>query len=123
VSLLAGVLGADVRLEGQSVGEVTGIVCDAACERVIGLDVRSVDGHRRFLPWIGLTLEHGIVTPSSRLVLVEVDDLEGYSKLGASILRRPEELSLLTVERDGRIGAGPPAEGVSAETVPGTPAL
>ena len=125
MTLLGRVLGAQVRLEGSRVGEVAGLVLDARREHVIGLEVRGVDGRRRFLPWIAMTLDGGVVTPSSSLVLVE-DDLDGYARLGASIVRDPNEVQLLSVGRDGKVGtrgSDEEQEAVLAPSGSGTPAM
>jgi hypothetical protein len=125
VTLLGRVLGAEVRLEGGRVGEVAALVLDARRQHVIGLEVRGVDGRRRFLPWIATAFDQGVVTPSSSLVLVE-DDLEGYSRLGAAIVRDANEVRLLSVDRDGKVGTrGSDGEHdtVLAPSGSGTPAV
>lgn len=114
-------LGAPVRLHDLRLGTVTGLYGDASFARIIGLEVTSPDGRRRFLPWVAADVEKGIVHLQSALVLVETGDLEGYGRLGARVVRTPSELDGLSVDPEGRVERRDELNGVSLEVVSGTP--
>lgn len=118
---LGWLLGRTVRLRPSDlrVGTVTGVYGDAGFERVIGLEVSSPDGRRRFLPWVASSLDEGGVRVESAFLLVDPGELDAYMRLGARLVRDPAELDGLTVAPDGRIER-PRGDGVSLELASGT---
>ena len=96
---LAGLLGMPCRVRDVRVGEVAGVFVDAGATRVIGLDIRSADGVRRFLPWIAAERSEGAVSVRSSLLLVDAGD--SYSRLGARGITDARELAGLGVASDG----------------------
>ena len=117
--LLGALLGAPVRLNDLRLGTVTGVYGDAGFERVIGLEVTSPDRGRRFLPWVAVGIEDGVVRLASPFVLVDTGELDGYLRLGARVARDPAQLDGLGVGPDGRVEPGPSAEVVSPEPASG----
>jgi hypothetical protein len=117
---LGGVLGAPVLAHDLRLGTVTGVVCDARWERLLGLEATSMDGSRRFLPWVAVELREGVVGIGSSLLLVDTGELDGYVRLGAVVVRDPMQLSDLGVGAGGEIMHGKGDPGVSRETGSGT---
>lgn len=98
---LAGLLGAAVRADSTRVGEVVGVFLDAGAEYVLGLEVASVGGARRFLPWVAADVDElGVRIPSP---LVLVDERESYERLGARAIGDPLVLEALMVSADGAV--------------------
>ena len=120
---LADVLGVAVRVRDLRIGTVTGVVGDTGFERVIGLEVMSPDGGRRFLPMVAATFEKGGVQMRSSLVLVETGDVAGYGRLGAVVARDPVRLAQLVMEQDGRVLAAEDRRGVSLNGASGISAV
>jgi hypothetical protein len=112
---LGDVLGAAVRARGLRLGTVTGCVCDARWERLLGLEVTGADGIRRFLPWVAVELREGMVGIGSSLLLVDTGELDGYVRLGAVVVRDPMQLAGLGVGPGGEITHGEGDPGVSSE--------
>lgn len=116
---LAEVLGAAVRMRDLRVGTVTGVFGDADFVRMIGLEVTSADGVRRFLPRVAAPMREGVVRLGSTLVLVETGELDGYGRLGARVVRDPMQLAGLGVDPDGRIVRVGGDRGVSPDAASG----
>jgi hypothetical protein len=100
---LDSLLDATVRVDGEHVGSVVGIVLDRPPERLLGLEVATPDSRRLFLPWVAAEAHGHVVDAVSSLVLIELDDVETYAQLGATILRLPRELEGLTVGDAGAV--------------------
>jgi hypothetical protein len=82
------VLGVGVRIQGQCVGHVSGLVLDASRTDVLGLEVTSVDARRRFLPRVAASSADGMVEADS--VLHFVDSMDTYVSRGAYVCRRAQ---------------------------------
>jgi hypothetical protein len=115
----ADLLGLPVRVGDLRVGTVTGVVGDGPVERLIGLEVTGRNGQRWFLPSVAASHDSGGINVHSTLMLVETGDLEGYGRLGAVVIRDPEELEHLAVDEDGTFLRDNP--GVSLPAAAGTP--
>lgn len=113
---LADLLGAPVRVEQVSVGEVVGLVLDLEAERLLGLEVAAPGGARLFLPWVAARLAGGFVKADSALVLIDLGDVEAYVRLGATIVHDASALASRTVAGDGGLSS----PGVSAAAAGGT---
>ena len=114
---LAGLYGTPCRVHDVRVGEVVGAYVDGDGERVLGLQVRSAGGVRRFLPWVATEFDDRGVSIRSAFLLV--DDGESYGRLGAHVISDPSELAELHVDAAGRVRR---VDGVvSAGAVVGTP--
>lgn len=100
-STLAAVLGSTVEVGAEGVGEIAGVYVDRVRERVIGLEVASAGGARRFLPWVAARFGPRTVSIDSPRFLV--DDGESYQRLGAELLRDMAELAELRVRLDGSL--------------------
>jgi hypothetical protein len=102
---LTRILDATVRVGGIRVGRVSGILFDASGTRVIGLEVASPDGARRFLPWVAATIANGDVWVRSALQLVDWSDT--YERDGALVSRSPAEVEGTALPaREGPRAAG-----------------
>lgn len=110
---LGDVVGAAVRAHDRRLGTVTGVVCDARWERLLGLEATGKDGTRRFLPWIAVELRDDVVRIASSFLLVDTGELDGYVRLGAVIVRDPMQLDGLGVGPGGEITHGNGDPGVS----------
>ena len=120
---LADALGTAVRVRDVRVGTVTGVLGDRGFERVIGFEVTSRDGRRRFLPWVGAPVRDGSLSLGSALVLVETGELDAYRRLGAVVVRDPMQLDGLGIDSDGRVERFHDRRGVSPWTGSGTSAM
>lgn len=98
---LAGLVGATCSVRGVRVGDVTGVVVDPDFIRVLGLDVHSVDGRRRFLPWVAAEQGPYGVDVDSAYLLVDAGD--SYTRRGARCIREAAELSSRCADLHGRI--------------------
>jgi len=78
---LAGLVGVPCHVRGLRMGEVTSVIVDADVTRVLGLDVRSADGRRLFLPWVAVELDDDGVEICSAYLLVDAGD--SYETRGA----------------------------------------
>ncbi len=112
---LAELLGAAVWVGHSRVGEVVGVYVDRDGRRAIGLELSSVGGARRFLPWFAVRREGRAVLVESALVIV--DDGGGYERLGARSIRDPVALRALRARPDGELVLAPsvsvtPAAGI-----------
>lgn len=102
---LAELLGAACCVREVRIGEVTSVIVDAELTRVLGLDIRSPDGRRRFLPWVAADLERqGGVGIRSAFLLV--DAIDSYMRRGARRISDYAELATLRVDDDGHIANG-----------------
>jgi hypothetical protein len=115
----ADLLGVPVRVGDLRVGTVTGVVGDGSIKRLIGLEVTGRNGQRWFLPSVAASHDGGGINVHSTLMLVETGDLEGYGRLGAVVIRDPEELEHLAVDEDGTFLRDSPS--VSLPAAAGTP--
>lgn len=109
------VFGAAVRAHELRLATVTGTVLDARWERLLGLEATGRDGIRRFLPWVAVELHDGIVAVVSPFVLVDTGELDGYVRLGATVVRDPMQLAGLGVGSGGEITRAHGLAGVSQE--------
>jgi hypothetical protein len=99
---LAELLAAPVLVGTIRVGEVAGIFVAGDSRRAIGLEVETAGGLRRFLPWVGASIEADAVrTPSSLLL---VDDVSAYERCGAVALRDRVALDGLGLADEGPLG-------------------
>jgi hypothetical protein len=98
---LAELLGAVVRVGTVRVGEVVGVFVDTSGLRAIGLEIASVGGLRRFLPWVAARYDAATVWVDSALVFV--DDGASYERLGARPIRDAAALGALHALPDGGI--------------------
>ena len=117
---LEAILGARVSVDGDHAGHVAGVVVDVSFARVIGLEVRGTRGRTWFLPWIAVWVLDGAVTAESTLALIEVGELDGYTRLGAQIVDDPGPVKSLWVSSDGRIGGEDEVASVSLDALAGS---
>lgn len=109
---LADLLGAAVRVGTVRVGEVVGVFVDRSGSRVIGLEVSSTGGLRRFVPWFAARREGSVVSVESALVIV--DDGASYERLGARPIRDPASLLALRALSDGELASSERVSAVAA---------
>ena len=101
---LAGLPGRAVRVGGVLVGQVTGVLVDARATRAIGLEIACAGQAHRFLPWFAARLDEVAVSVESAFLLV--DEIGGYERRGAVVLRDPARLSSFEASADGVLHAG-----------------
>jgi hypothetical protein len=96
---LACLLGRPARVGGVLVGQVSGVLVDAPATRAIGLEIAGPGDTRRFLPWFAARLDETAVSVESAFLLV--DQIDGYERRGAVVLRDPAGLSSFEAFPDG----------------------
>ena len=96
---LAGLLGIPMRVGTIRVGEVVGVFVDQTARRAIGLEVSTLGGEHRFVPWIVARHANGSVSVDSSLVIV--DDGASYERLGARVIRDVASLGGVRATEDG----------------------
>ena len=101
---LAELLGTPCRVRGLLIGEVTAVIVDADLTRVLGLDVRSKDGRRLFLPWVAVDRDGNGLDISSAFLLVDAGDT--YTRRGARGISDLAELGPLRADEGGCIAKG-----------------
>jgi PRC-barrel domain len=74
-----------VSLHGVRVGHVVDVILEAAEGRPMGLEVRCLDGRRRFLPMPAATAAGSEVVIDSPFALLETEELEFYRERGVSL--------------------------------------
>ena len=74
-----------VTLHGVRVGHVADVILEAAEGHPMGLDVRCLDGRRRFLPMAAATPAGSEVVIDSPFALLETEELEFYRQRGVSL--------------------------------------
>lgn len=116
---LGALIGRPVSVHDVRLGTVTGVYGDGRFARVIGLEVSSPDGRRRFLPWVVSRADDGTVAVQSAFLLVDVGELDSYLRLGARLERDPAALAGLSATPDGRVAGKHDENGVSAEAEAG----
>jgi hypothetical protein len=100
---LPDLLGRAVRIAGVLVGQVTGVVVDARATRAIGLEIAGAGEAHRFLPWFAARLEEAAVSVESAFLLV--DEVGGYERRGAVVVRDPVRLAAFGASADGVLQA------------------
>ena len=74
-----------VNLHGVRVGHVVDVILEAAEGRPLGLEVRCMDGRRRFLPMAAATPAGAEVVIDSPFALLETEELDFYRERGVSL--------------------------------------
>jgi hypothetical protein len=79
-----------VELNGITVGRVVDVILDGEEARVIGFEVRCVDGRHRFLPRAAASHADSGLTIASPLALLDTDQLDFYRRRGVTLRTRKE---------------------------------
>jgi hypothetical protein len=80
---------------------VSAVFLDAPGTKLIGLEVSSADGGRRFLPWVAASVGGRVVEAASSLLLVDASD--DYVRNGAIRFVDDASLDGLRATRDGEV--------------------
>ena len=95
-------LRAPVLVRGIRLGEVEGVLLDAAEPRILGFDVLCGDGANRFLPFATARFGHSNIEIESTLTLLDSRELQFY-RANSRSLARTEELADARVEPNGAL--------------------
>jgi hypothetical protein len=107
---LSDLLGRTVRIGGVLVGQVSGILVDAATTCALGLEIAGAGDSHRFLPWFAAHIDDSVVSVDSAFLLV--DGIDGYERRGALVLRDAAGLTALAAAPDGALDKTIPLEHV-----------
>ncbi len=78
-----------VTTDGIELGRVVDVILDESADRLIGLDVRCLDGSHRFLPIAAAQVGGDDVEAESSLHLLDSEERDFYRARGRT-LRSPE---------------------------------
>jgi hypothetical protein len=85
----ADLLNRRVMTGGIELGRVVDVILDESADRLIGLDVRCLDGEHRFLPMVAAQVGAEDVEAESPLHLLDPEERDFYRARGRT-LRSPE---------------------------------
>jgi hypothetical protein len=98
---LAEIEGMPVHAGRERIGTVSGVFLDLGLARVVGLEVAAADGHSSFVPWVATSRHRQGVRIESRLVIVEGEQVNYYTRHGVCL--SGAELGRLSVSTTGDI--------------------